>query len=247
MTSYHAPFFFVEPSSISKEIIHLGGTDARHLASVRRASPGDLISVSDGAGRIFEVRITAVGEGEIHGRILTERSGGIATPRLSVFQGLAKGTKVELAVQKLVEVGVAEVVVFVAGRSAPRWDEKRGLRALERWRTIAREAAKQSHQPFLPEVLGPLALSEVPPMLEERAPSFVAHISAAKSLRSALPAEAPPRMALVVGPEGGLSGEELASLSGTAQAVSLGPRVLRSETAGLVAASAIQFHYGNLG
>ncbi|MGH2812693.1 MAG: RsmE family RNA methyltransferase, partial [Actinomycetota bacterium] len=123
MTTTHAPFFFTEPELISASEAVLQGDDARHLATVRRARAGDIIRIGDGEGLVLEARLVSVGSSEVTAEVEREERFERESPVVTVLQGLAKGSKLEIAVQKLVELGVDEIVIFVSGRSVPRHDE----------------------------------------------------------------------------------------------------------------------------
>lgn len=246
MTTSHDPFFYTDPSLIVGGKVVVKGTEARHLTLVRRARMGDLIKVSDGLGAVFDVRITAITSQEVVGEVLDSIRMDTSPPSVAVFQALAKAAKLELVIQKLVEIGVDEVVVFEATRSVPEWSSSRSDKALTRWRSIAREAAKQSRRPLLPRVEGPVSLEFAAKMLDGTV--LVAHENADRRLREVLPADPPDRVCLVVGPEGGFGDADLeifGRLGGIE--VSLGSQILRTETAALVAATAVMYQYDRIG
>lgn len=248
MTTTHAPFFFTEPELISASEAVLQGDDARHLATVRRARAGDIIRIGDGEGLVLEARLVSVGASEVTAEVEREERFERESPVVTVLQGLAKGSKLEVAVQKLVELGVDEIVIFVSGRSVPRHDERSAQKALNRWRSVAREAAKQSRRPWLPSVRGPLDLASAASVMEQSELRLVADPDSSRSLRSALPAGEVRSAALVVGPEGGLAAHEIEKfVRKGAISVQLGPRILRTETASLALAAAVMFHGGRLG
>src|SRR2546430_14769979 len=158
--SGHAPFFFAEPAVLAAAHLTIEGEDARHLAVVRRASPGDLVRIADGRGTIADARITSVTPAAVGAEVLQRTVTPAPSPRVEVHQGLAKGDKVDGVIRHLVEMGIDGVVVFEAGRSVARWDRARQAAAARRWATIAREAAKQSHRAWLPTVSGPLSVPD---------------------------------------------------------------------------------------
>jgi 16S rRNA (uracil1498-N3)-methyltransferase len=243
----HAPYFFTDRSLISPAEVSIEGSDARHLAVVRRAQIGDSITVSDGAGRVIEARIVSAAPTRIRAEIVSEKKLDRSPPHLTVFQGLAKGEKVDLAVQKLVEIGVDEIVVVRAGRTVPRWDTKKIDQARVRWTGIAREAAKQSRQPWLPSVLGPIHIEEAAALLDGRLPALLAVPGAHRPLGSAIPETVPEQMSLIIGPEGGLTEDEIAVFVGRgAVPVSLGSQILRTETASLIVAAIVLHRFGRL-
>src|SRR2546427_11627816 len=152
--SGHAPFFFAGPADLGAAQLTIEGEDARHLAVVRRASPGDLVRISDGRGTIADARLTSVTPAAVGAEVLTRTVTPAPSPRIEVHQGLAKGDKVDGVIRHLVEMGVDRIVVFEAGRSVARWVGARQAAAGRRWATIAREAAKQSHRAWLPVLHG---------------------------------------------------------------------------------------------
>lgn len=239
----HAPQYFVDLPKGDELLI--SGDDARHLTLVRRAAPGDMISAGDGAGHVYKGRIVSVSDMGVSVKIVEGFTIQRPSPRITVIHGLAKGEKVDDVVPKLVELGVDEIVIFVAGRSVPRWDERKANAALQRWRKIALEAAKQSHRAYLPEVRGPLDLTEAAGVCKGHA--LVAVVGARTSLLQGL-ATGPGDLVLVVGPEGGLGDDEIAEFEAVgATPVSLGTQILRTETAVVAMASAALFATGRLG
>jgi len=246
--SGHAPFFFADPAALEADRLTIEGEDARHLAVVRRASPGDLVRISDGRGTIADARLTSVTPAAVGAEVLTRTVTPAPSPRVEVHQGLAKGDKVDGVIRHLVEMGVDRIVVFEAGRSVARWDGARQAAAGRRWATIAREAAKQSHRAWLPELSGPCSVANA--AAEGRGLGLVAHPAAGSRLRDVLAEQGAGAESvwMVVGPEGGLSDDEVATFSAAgAVPVSLGPQILRTETASVVAAALVLQHFGRLG
>lgn len=168
-------------------------------------------------------------------------------PELVVYQGAAKGNKADEVVEKLAELGVAEVRVYSSKRSVARWDETKVARLDERWAAIARSAAKQSRNPFLTRAVAGLSWTQVVREIAGEPAAVVLWEGATLPLRTAL-LEGASRIALLVGPEGGLELAEAEALADAgAQLVSLGPRILRTENAALVTVSAVLYHYGLIG
>ena len=180
--SGHAPFFFAEPGALDAAELTIEGEDARHLAVVRRASPGDLVRISDGRGTIADARLTSVTPAAVGAEVLTRTVTPAPSPRIEVHQGLAKGDKVDGVIRHLVEMGVDRIVVFEAGRSVARWDGARQAAAGRRWATIAREAAKQSHRAWLPVLAGPLPETEAAAAPAGGGLGLVAHPAAGSRL-----------------------------------------------------------------
>ncbi|MGH9163912.1 MAG: RsmE family RNA methyltransferase, partial [Acidimicrobiales bacterium] len=193
----------------------LDPADQHHLARVLRLRPGQSVTVTDGTGAWQSCRWTAAGGLVPDGEVVSEPA---ALPSLTVAFALTKGAKPEWAVQKLTELGVDRIVVFTAERSVVRWDAATAAGHLVRWRRVAREAAMQSRRVRLPRVDGVVRFADV-----------AAELESVGAL--AEPDGGPPgldRPALLVGPEGGWSGDELGCGLPTA---GLGPGVLRAETA----------------
>lgn len=237
--------FFVDPDDISPTVVTLRGDEAHHAGRVLRVKVGERISAADGSGRVVAAVVTSVGsvvEADIED---TERV-SMPTPAITLFQAVAKGDKLEIVVEKATEVGVSRIVPFVAERTIANWDERKLVRVHERLRAIAKSAAKQSRSPFVPDV-GPITRGPED-ATNGTSTVLVLHEAATERLRNALAPHAPDELSLVVGPEGGLSDDEVSALTEAgATAVTLGPRVLRTETAGPVAAAVVGYAYGWFG
>jgi len=229
----------------------LGGHDARHLALVRRAKAGDRIQVSDGEGALFSGPIDQISSESVHARLEQESFVPRPAPWVSVLQGLAKASKLDFLIQKLTELGVDELIIFSSGRTIAAWNEAKKSKALARWEKIAHEAAKQSHRAWLPSLKGPIDRAEAGEYAGKADFCLVADPGAGATFREATGGLSPGpanRVAVVVGPEGGLSADEVLEFKNRgALPVSLGSQVLRTETAGLVAASLLLFQFGRLG
>jgi 16S rRNA (uracil1498-N3)-methyltransferase len=193
----------------------LDESDEHHLRRVLRIRPDDVVTISDGVGRWTTARLTAAGL-EPDGDIATE-----AQPApVEVWSAIPKGDRPEWIVQKLTELGVARIGFVHCARSVVRWDAARAERQMDRLRRVAREAAMQSRRVWLPEMVGPLALTDLDPT----------------ALAFADPEGAPlaaPVRRVVIGPEGGFTADELAAAPAV---VSVGALVLRVETAAVAAA-----------
>jgi 16S rRNA (uracil1498-N3)-methyltransferase len=163
----------------------------------------------------------------------------VASPRLVLVQALAKGDRGELAVELATEVGIDEVVPWSATRSIVKWEGERGQRALARWRSTAREAAKQSRRSWLPVIGEVTSTAQVVERVRAGATALVLHEASSRPLAGmSLPTDGD--LLLVVGPEGGVTDDELAQLEAAgATAVRLGASVLRTSTAGAAAAAVV--------
>ncbi|HYN76013.1 MAG TPA: 16S rRNA (uracil(1498)-N(3))-methyltransferase [Candidatus Limnocylindria bacterium] len=234
------PVFYLDTAAlVAGERLVLDGPEGRHAADVRRLRVGEVLVVTDGAGRAARAEVLEAARGSLVLGVLDRWSEPDPQPRLVVVQALAKGDRGETAVETLTEVGVDVIVPWAAARSVTRWSADRAPKAVERWRATAREAAKQSRRMRWPEVRDPLTTSELTGLLQRSALGLVLHEGADEPLVSA---EVPPAgdVVLVVGPEGGVTPEELATFAAAgARHVRLGATVLRTSTAGTVAAAVV--------
>ncbi|UQU63547.1 16S rRNA (uracil(1498)-N(3))-methyltransferase [Couchioplanes caeruleus] len=231
-----APLFLVEDLPAGPRHT-LAGKEGHHAADVQRVRPGEEIVLADGRGGSVRAEVTAVGRGSVDVAVGERSYAPAADPRLVVVQGIAKGDRGELAVQAMTETGVDEIVPWAASRSVAQWRGDRGVRAREKWIATAREAAKQSRRPWLPEVSGDpdVSTKQVAARLGRAAVAFVLHEEATDRLSAAKLPESG-EVVLVVGPEGGISDQELgAFVAAGAQPVKLGDSVLRTSTAGVAA------------
>jgi 16S rRNA (uracil1498-N3)-methyltransferase len=241
-----APQFFADPADLGGELAVLHGDEARHAAQVLRLKAGERLLVADGRGRVAEATAVAVSRDEVRAKVTAVRTVPPQRPALTVVVGLVKGGKLDLVVQKLTELGVARVAPALCRRSVVAWDAAKRAAARDRWAAIALAAAKQSRRALVPEIAPVAALADqvaaAPP------PRLVCWEEGGRPLSAALPAEAPAALTLVVGPEGGLEAAEVAACRAAgAEPVSLGPLVLRAETAAIATAAAVAFRYGHLG
>lgn len=236
-----AAHFFAE--DVSGENVIVEGADARHALRVLRLRPGERVTVSDGRGAIVDA-VVAGDRDRLVASVTARRAVAAPRPELHVFQAIPKTGKLDLVVQKLTELGVAAVHLFPAARSVPRWDEAKGDAQTARLAEVARQAAMQSRRAWLPAVLPPVP----PDSLDLTQPAFVLDASGERRLTHALPSEPPATLSLVVGPEGGLSGDELTAFRARgATIVSMGSPILRTETAALAATALVLGKYDLLG
>ncbi|GAB2461417.1 16S rRNA (uracil(1498)-N(3))-methyltransferase [Streptosporangium sandarakinum] len=239
-----APVFLADPADLSREGFTLAGPEGRHAAAVRRLRAGERLDLTDGAGAVAECVVDDAGKDSLRVRVLRRYEVPAPRPRLVVVQGLPKGDRGELAVEMMTEAGVDVIVPWAAARCVTQWKGERAARSLARWRSTAREAAKQSRRFHLPEVTDLARTAEVAALLSAAALGVVLHEEAASPL-SGLPLPADGDIVVVVGPEGGVSEEEIAAFraAGAAPAL-LGPTVLRTSTAGVAAVAVLQARTG---
>jgi 16S rRNA (uracil1498-N3)-methyltransferase len=220
------------------EVLVLDGPEGRH-AAVRRLRVGEAVSVGDGRGLVASCVVTGSGAGELSLAVKSRHEVAPADPSVTVIQAIPKGDRGELAVEEMTEVGVDTIVPWSAARCVALWGS-RADRGLERWRAKARESAKQSLRPWIPAVPDPVTTASAAALI---AGSSVAVVLAPLASAAPLASVVPPSsgsIAVVIGPEGGITDDELAAFEAAgAVACRLGPSVLRTSTAGAVAAAVL--------
>jgi 16S rRNA (uracil1498-N3)-methyltransferase len=238
---------FVPGARLAGERVTLTGAEHRHLARVLRARPGDEVTVFDGDGGEVEARVVRVDRSEVELALGARRVVGGAAVALTLLCAVPRGPRMDFLVQKTAELGVARIVPLVMARSVARPDGEAGRRG--RWEKIAREAARQSGRADVPIVDAPLPLGaalaapELPPRR-----LALSEGERARSLRSELGGTTPAPTALLVGPEGGFAAAELPAVEAAGfSPVGLGRRILRVETAAIVAVALCADAYGMLG
>ncbi|MFI6100190.1 16S rRNA (uracil(1498)-N(3))-methyltransferase [Lentzea sp. NPDC051213] len=233
------PVFLVEALPAAEEFT-LDGPEGRHAANVRRLREGEELLVSDGSGALAHCEVIGVEDAALLLCVLKRWVEPEPAPRVVLAQALVKGDRGELAVELATEAGVDGVVPWRAARCVAKWEDgPRGAKALGRWRSTVREAAKQARRARVPFVDEPVTTAQLSKRVSASALTLVLHESASERLSDIeLPASGD--VLLVVGPEGGITPEELEALrSSGACVVRLGPTVLRASTAAAVALGAL--------
>lgn len=219
--------------------VTLEGDEARHAVVVRRTRVGEQVVLGDGAGTTVVVTVEDTAKTRLSGTVVDRSVEPAATPRLVVVQAIPKGDRGELAVEMLTEVGVDVVVPWAASRSVAVWRGERAAKSLAKWRSTAREAAKQSRRAWFPTVEEQASTADVVRLLERAALAVVLHEAGTAPL-SALDVPTEGDVVVVVGPEGGISDEELSTFAEVGAApLRMGRSVLRTSTAGVAAAAAL--------
>lgn len=234
------PVFLVPDSSLlgvgPGAAVTLSGPEGRHAVQVRRIRIGERVQLTDGRGRSAEGAVSEVSKDALV--CLIEQVTEVAPPALSVtvVQGLPKGDRGELAVELMTEAGVDDIVPWAAARCIARWEGDKAERGVAKWTATAREAAKQSRRTWIPRIHPVASTPGVVRLLEGADLCVVLHEDAKLAIAELeLPESGV--VVIVVGPEGGLSDDELAAFP--AQAVRLGPEVVRTSTAGALAAGVL--------
>jgi 16S rRNA (uracil1498-N3)-methyltransferase len=221
----------------------LDGPEGHHAADVQRLRTGEGLLLGDGRGGVAAAVVTGAAKSRLDLTVTAVETSAPPAVRITVAQGIAKGDRGEFAVQAMTEVGVDEILPWAAARSVAQWRGDRGVKARDKWAATAREAAKQARRAFVPAVGEQLSTQQLAARLSGLA-GFVLHEEAVVRL-SAAPLPQAGEIVLVVGPEGGITAEELAALRAAgAVAVRLGDEVLRTSTAGVAAVSLLNARLG---
>ena len=240
--------FYADPERSDGNVFVLTPEDTLHALKVLRMKEGDLAEIIFGGNRCT-ARIIGTSDSLV--RLSPEDPLLSAEPALSVtlFQGLPKGDKMEWIVQKAVELGAVKIVPVAFSRCVVRLNEKDGEKKRERWQKIAREAGKQSGRCVIPEVSRPVSFKELPSLFAACEQVAVPWEECPKGGPLAFAKEHPNlrSLGIVIGPEGGITPEEMTEMTAAgAQPLTLGKRILRTETASLAALSVFLGFYGEM-
>jgi 16S rRNA (uracil1498-N3)-methyltransferase len=250
------PLFLVPELGTGDELV-LTGPEAHHAGTVKRLAVGEQVLLADGRGGLAEATVSSVGKDRVVFTVDSRRSLPEPVPRFVVVQALPKGERADLAVEVLTELGVDEIVPWSAARSISVWKGDKLDKGVAKWRRTALEAAKQSRRPRIPVVSALAGTAEVANRIERAELAILLHEDAGTGLAQLLEpwgaggrhAEsdraAPSEVLLVVGPEGGLSADELVTFQASgACPVRLGTEVLRTSTAGAAALAVLSVAAG---
>lgn len=239
--------FFVEPSQIQGNRIRITGKDVNHIRRVLRMQPGEEISVSNGEdGKEYRCGIEIIEEDQIICSLRFIKEEGMELPsRVYLFQGLPKADKMELIIQKAVELGVYEIIPVSTKRAVVRLEGKKALQKTARWQGISEAAAKQSKRKVIPRIQEPMSFKEAIACCKDMEIKLIPYelaegMKATREIFSSLTAGQD--IALFIGPEGGFDEQEI-SLAKEAGVVpiTLGKRILRTETAGFTVLAWIMY------
>lgn len=244
--------FMVEPGQIEDGCISIRGSDLKHLSQVLRLGKGDIIQVFDGTGMEYTARLTEIGRIEAIAAVMESHPAGTEPRiRLTLYQGLPKMEKMDLIVQKAVELGIYRIVPVLTERTVVQLDGASSEKKLTRWNRIAVEAAKQCGRACVPEVARPMALKEILSCFENPDLAIALYEQeqkkCLKDLLKCYNINDTGNIALFVGPEGGFTnGEADAMRQMGVMTASLGGRILRTETAAISGISIIMYEMGEL-
>lgn len=241
---YH---FFVTPEQVKEEFIYINGSDVNHIKNVLRMKQGETLQISDGNNKKYLCKIEKITAEEVCAAIIEEQHADTELPsKIYLFQGLPKSDKMELIVQKAVELGAYEIIPVATKRAVVKLDAKKAAKKVERWNSIAEGGAKQSGRNVIPKVnqvmtykealsyAGKLDVVMIPYELAEgmaETKAFIERITPGQSV------------GIFIGPEGGFETEEVEqAIESGAVPITLGKRILRTETAGLATLAVLMYH-----
>lgn len=233
--------FFVEEEQIHSDSISITGGDVNHIKNVLRMKNGEKIRVSSKSGQAYFCHISSILDDEVIAAIdNADETGTELDNHIVLYQGLPKGDKMELIIQKAVELGVSEIVPVAMKNCVVKLDEKKAQSKCKRWQAIAESAAKQSKRTVIPQIQMPLSWKQALEEAKELDVVLVPYenergMEATREIFRSIPEGA--SIGVMIGPEGGFSPEEIAQLDKDMHRISLGRRILRTETAGMATLS----------
>lgn len=239
-------FFVDDPGAFSDRSVVITGEDVNHVKNVLRLKENDELIVSDGRGRDYHCRISGITNEEVVADIcdICDNFSELST-EITLFQGFPKGDKMELIIQKTVELGVTRIVPVMTKRTVVKLDDKKAKKKTERYNMIAESAAKQSGRGMIPEVTMPVSFAEAVSMAEKLDMNIIPYEEAegveySRNIIKSIKGKK--SLGIFIGPEGGFAREEVEkALDAGASAITLGHRILRTETAGMAVVSIIMF------
>ncbi len=233
-----APLFLLDALPDTDELL-VAGAEGRHAVDVLRLAPGERVRVGNGSGALAEGEVVSAGPQGLRVAVTARFEVPAPQPEFVLVQALPKGDRGPLAVDLATELGVDRIVPWTAARCVTRWRDDRVDKGVAKWRAAARAASKQSRRPRVPEVTGPMSTREVCGLIADADLAVVLHEQARRPMTE-LTVPANGVVAVVVGPEGGMTdGEVVAFRAAGAEPVRLGPEVLRTSTAGAAALAAL--------
>ena len=253
--------FYVPDTGIYDKKIQINGEDYNHIVNVLRLRVGDEITVSDGSARDYTCIISEIGskeEGFVAADIVESYDSKAELPvKVYLFQGVPKGDKFELIIQKMIELGVYSIVPVMMERTVVKLDEKKQAKKLSRYNLISESASKQSRRGIIPEVMPYMSMNDAAAYAKENMDHIIVPYELAESIsesrnilsdivsevrESIKNKETPKSIGIFIGPEGGFSEDEVEKLkSEKTNIITLGNRILRTETAGMMIMSVLGF------
>lgn len=239
--------FFVTPNQVNGDEIYIEGSDVNHICNVLRMKKGEKLQISDGNNKRYVCQIDEMTMEKVFLHIIEEKIGDTELPsKIYLFQGLPKSDKMELIVQKAVELGVYEIIPVSTKRAVVKLDAKKAGKKVERWNSIAEGGAKQSGRTVIPKVCEVMTYREALAYAESLDMVFIPYELAEgmdKTKKIIGQIEKGQSIGVFIGPEGGFEKEEVEqAMKMGAEPITLGKRILRTETAGLTILSILMYH-----
>ncbi len=245
------PKFFVSPDKVSGNTIRIDTGDVQHITKVLRLEVGDTVTISDSTGTDYEAEISLLEKDAVICSILSEKKNSSESNiAVTIFQALPKGTKMEYIIQKNTELGVVKIVPCALSRCVVKLDNKDAKKKCERWQKIADEAAKQSGRGVIPKIGDVMSFKDAANEMKKSDFCFVPYESEEDTgLKKLLKMHTDAvSISFMIGPEGGFAPEEIAYLDDMGiKRVTLGPRILRTETAGEATLAILMYELGDMG
>ena len=238
--------FFVEKEQIGEKTIRIIGSDVNHIRNVLRMKPGEEILISDGEKKEYHCEIKTLDPEYVEALIMFVKEEGLELPsKVYLFQGLPKNDKMELIIQKAVELGVYAVVPVATKRAVVKLDDKKEAKKLVRWQSISESAAKQAKRLIIPEVMPVMSFKEAVAFSQTMDVRLIPYELAENMAytRQVLSQIKPGQsIGIFIGPEGGFAEEEVElALNSRMETITLGKRILRTETAGMTVLSILMY------
>lgn len=241
---YH---FFVTPAQIEPEYAVITGPDVNHIRNVLRMKLGEQVEIRDGISKNYICELEEISAGQVRARILSVNKDNMELPaQLYLFQGLPKSDKMELIIQKAVELGVYQVIPVATSRAVVKLDKKKEESKGKRWKAIAESAAKQSGRMMIPQVTSVMSFKEAIAYAAAFDMNLIPYELAkgmAETKRILAKVKSGMKVGIFIGPEGGFDTREVEqAMAADVHPITLGRRILRTETAGMAALSILMFH-----
>ena len=235
--------FFIDDSQVGKEYVTIMGSDVNHISNVLRMKPGEKIRVSTSLGQDFFCSIAEIGPDFVQADILDEEAPNTELPsRIYLFQGIPKGDRMETVIEKAVELGVYEIIPVDMKFCVVKLDDKKAANKIRRWQAIAESAAKQSKRSLIPQIHPVMSYKEAMAYARECDVNLVPYenergmIATKEAMENIQPGQS---VSIMIGPEGGFAPEEIEAVREDMQVISLGKRILRTDTAAICTMSMV--------
>lgn len=244
--------FFVQKGSINNDIAVIENQDAKHIVKILRLKPSDKININDCCGNEYTAEIIETMKDKVVAKIIEKIEKSNESPvNIYLFQGLPKASKMDIIVQKCVEIGVYSIIPVITKRVIANGESKE-FKKVDRWKKIAIEACKQSKRSYIPSVEAPINFEDLINRLDDMDIIFIPYENekenSIKNIINKINKDNIKNIAIIIGPEGGFEESEVEKIKELhAYSVTLGPRILRTETAGFVMAAILQYEFGDMG